>query len=157
MSNNLYSMFRTDKAVESEGILVNYGDVRFRIARAGGGNQKFKKVFQQKAKPFRRQIDNELMSEEASDRLMAEVYAETVVLKWESLKKDEHDEAVRDEHGNEVWEPVFVTEDGTRLDFNEKNVVKVLLDLPELFADIKDMAAKASNYRKALSEADAGN
>lgn len=148
IKNPLYSTFGTDKKVETDGIVVNYGQVRFRIARAGGANQKFKKVFQHKMKPLRRQIENEQLTDDQSERLFAEVYAETVVLSWETNFGTEKDPN---------WKPVWVGEDGVELEFSKENVTEVLIDLPELFADLKTMASQASNYRRAEAEADAGN
>lgn len=151
MSNPLYQMFATDKAVEKEGILINYGDVRFRIARAGGGNQKFQSVFKELSKPYRRQIDQDQLSDEVSEKIMAEVYARTVILGWDSKDGVEAD-------GTDKWKPTIPSKDGSeQLEFNVKNVMRVLIDLPELFTDIKVMAQKASNFRKEEVAEDAGN
>ena len=46
---SLYKMFEVDNVQEQGGVLLNYGDVRFLIARAGGGNKDFAKVFIQRS------------------------------------------------------------------------------------------------------------
>lgn len=157
MSKSLFSMFGTERDLEANGIVVDYGPVRVRVARAGGSNQAFKKVFAQLSKPYRRQIDNEQLSDEAGERLMAEVYARSVILGWESRKTDDKGEYVDDKDGQPIWERVIVMEDGSKVEVTPENVQAVLLALPELFADIKVMAQKASNYQRAELEADAGN
>lgn len=154
--NPIYGMFKTDRNVEREGILVNYGGVRFRVARAGGANAKFKNVFQELSKPYRRQIDTETLDDETAERIGREVYARTVILGWETRKTDENGDPVKVD-GKEVWEPVFVTDKGERLDFTTANVMKVLEDLPELFTDIKVMAQNHANFRRSEVEADKGN
>ena len=63
---NPYKLFGSDKDVEQKGVLVNYGDFRLRIARAGGSNQRFRRLLQAKLKPFRHQIDNDTMDEQVS-------------------------------------------------------------------------------------------
>ncbi len=50
MSNFLYKTFEMDADLEREGITVNYGTVKFQIARAGGRNKAFKDTFSAKAK-----------------------------------------------------------------------------------------------------------
>lgn len=155
--NSLYAMFKTDKEVETKGILINYGDVRFRVARAGGANQKFKNTFQELSKPYRRQIDNETLDDETAERIGREVYARAVILSWETRKRDENGDLVKDDTGKVVWEPVFVTDKGERLEFNVKNVMRVLEELPDLFTDIKVMAQNHANYRRSEEAEDAGN
>lgn len=156
MSKALFAQFETDKNIETGGILINYGAVRFRIARAGGSNRKYGKVFKEESKPFKRQIDNDQISDENSDRLVATCYAKAVILGWES--NDGTEDAPN-------WVPTFTipadkkagrAEDEV-LDFNVTNVVRVLLLLPELFADLREQATLASNFRKEDDEADAKN
>lgn len=143
---DLYGMFETDSSMEKSGILINYGDVRFTIARAGGSNEKFKRLFQQAIKPHRRQLDNETMSEEAMEDLMAEVYAKSVILGWESR-----------ENKDSPWKPVVKDRAGNEMPFTPENCKKLLLDLRELFRDIQSQAGKAALFRKVEDETDVGN
>jgi hypothetical protein len=137
------------KGIEKEGILVNYGDFRFKIARAGGSNQDFRRLLQAKLKPFRHQMDNDTMDEKASEAIVREVYARTIVLGWETKVSE-------DPSPEGTWEPWLETPDG-KTKFSVEACIKVLTDLPELFKDIQSMASKAAHYRKAEEEADTGN
>jgi hypothetical protein len=128
---------------------VNYGDFRFRLARAGGSNHAFKKLLQAKLKPYRHQMDNETMDEKVSEAILREVYAHTVVLGWESKVSD-------DPTPDGTWEAWLETPNG-KTPFSPEACVKVLTDLPELFRDIQSMANKAANYRKLEQEEDAKN
>lgn len=143
-----YTMFAVDKQTEQEGILVNYGDFRFRIARAGGGNQRFRRLLQAKLKPYRHQLDNDTMDEKVSEAVFRECYAEAVVLGWESK--------VVDADGTERWEPWLETPEG-RVPYSTDACVRVLTDLPELFRDLQTMAGKAAHFRKVEEEEDAKN
>jgi len=146
---SLYKTFATDDTAEKQGITVDYGDTRFLIARAGGANSAFKKCFGTKIKPYRRQIDQGTIDDSVANRLMAEAYAEAVVLGWQSKTVDDQ--------GNEKWLDTIEGPDGKPMKFTAENCTKVLIDLPELFADLQVMAGQASNFRTEEVEEDAKN
>lgn len=142
-----YKLFSNEKATEQAGILINYGDFRLRIARAGGGNQRFRRLLQAKLKPYRHQIDNDTLSDTVSEALLREAYAEAVILGWESKVG---------EGETEKWEPWLETPEG-KIEFSPEACVKVLTDLPDLFRDIQTMAGKAANFRRSEEEEDVKN
>ncbi len=154
--SKLYELFEMDSVLEREGITVNYGSVKFLLARAGGRNTDFKKIFSAKAKKYRNQIDNETLGDDAADRIMAESYAEGVVLGWWSRKEDENGDPIlkKDE---EQWVDTIENRTGKKVKFSIDECVRLLLDLPDLFADIQRMASRAGNYRKEIEAEDEGN
>lgn len=156
MSNFLYKTFEMDVDLEREGITVNYGTVKFQIARAGGRNKPFKDLFQAKAKKHRTQLDNETMSDDMADRIMAESYAQCVILGWWTRKEDENGDAVL-KKGEEQWDDVIENGEGKLVKYSTDECVKLFLDLPELFQSIQSYATKAANYRKEEDEVDEGN
>lgn len=155
--SNLYEMFEMDKDLEREGITVNYGSVKFLLARAGGRNKVFKTIFSAKAKKYRHQIDQETLSDDVADTIMAESYAEAVVLGWWSRKEDEYGDPVLKANGDETWVNTIKNKEGKSIKFSVAECVKLFNDLPDLFADIQRMSTKAANYRKEIDEADEGN
>lgn len=157
MSAKLYKMFEMDKDLEREGISVNYGSVKFQIARAGGRNKAFKDTFSAKAKKHRTQIDAETMSDDMADRIMAESYAEAVVLGWWSRKEDEHGDPILNAKGEEKWVDTIENKEGKNVKYSKEECVKLFLDLPDLFQSLQSYAIKAGNYRKELDETDEGN
>jgi len=157
MSAKLYQLFEMDKDLEREGISVNYGSVKFQIARAGGRNKAFKDTFNAKTKKHRTQIDAETMSDEMADRIMAESYAEAVVLGWWTRKEDEAGDAVLNAKGEEQWADTIENKKGKNVKFSVEECVKLFLDLPDLFSSLQSYAMKSANYRKELDEADEGN
>ncbi len=157
MSAKLYQMFEMDKDLEREGISVNYGSVKFQIARAGGRNKAFKDTFSAKTKKHRTQIDNETMSDEMADRIMAESYAEAVILGWWSRKEDEHGDPILDAKGEEKWVDTIENKAGKSVKYSVEECVRLLLDLPDLFGSLQSYAAKSANYRKELDDGDEGN
>lgn len=138
---SLYNTFETDKSLERDGIVLDYGfnsknqPIQIRIARAGGANTKFAKVLEQKMKPYKRAIANDTMDNKVAEKLLVEAYADAVVLGWEGVEDRE----------------------GSPLEYNRDNVVKVLTDLPDLFIDIQQQSQKSALYRAELREAEQGN
>ena len=155
--SDLYTMFEMDAELEREGITVNFGSVKFLLARAGGRNSAFKKLFQAKAQKFRTQIDQKTMSDAAADRLMAESYAEGVVLGWWSRVEDEHGEPELNAKGEEKWVNTIKNGDGKNVKFSVPECVRLFEDLPDLFTTIQTMAGEAANYRREEDLQDEGN
>jgi len=130
---NPYQMFKTDNTIETDGINLDYGKFQIRIARAGGANQAYIKMLGDRLKPYRRRLANGTMDNATSERLLAEIYAGSVILGWEGVTDAE----------------------GIPIEFTRDNCVKLLLDLPELFRDIQEQAQKVANFRAEEIEADA--
>ncbi len=152
----LKNQFASDKTLESKGIIIDYGDARIRIARAGGANKKFAKALDRKTKPFRRAIQAGVLDNDRSNKLLMEVYAKTVVLDWETNTGTDSDP---------VWtngiDPedagVDPVEEGGLIQVNEENILKVFLNLPDLFFDLQQQAQAGTLFRAELDEAAAGN
>lgn len=158
MSNSfLYKTFETDVDLEREGIIVNFGSVKFSLARAGGRNKAFKELFTAKAERHRVELDNKTLSDDVADKLMAESYAEAVILGWWTRKEDENGDPILDKKGEEQWDDTIVNADGDAIKFTKDECVRLLLDLPDLFATLQSYASKAANFRKELEEEDLGN
>jgi hypothetical protein len=157
MSSFLYKTFEMDADLEREGISVNFGSVKFLIARAGGRNTEFKRIFNAKTKKHRTAIDQETMSDDMADRIIAEAYAEAVVLGWFTRVEDEKGNPVLDKNGEEKWVDTIENKDGKAVKFSVKECVKLFLDLPDLFVTLQSYANKSANFRKELEDFDEGN
>lgn len=141
---SMYKTFGTDENFETNGIMLEYGSFRVKIARAGGKNKRFAKVLEAKAKPFRRAIQTEMLDPEQGLAMLRDTYAEAIIISWETL--------VNGEFVSGIEAP-----DGSLLPFSKENVALTLKNLPDLFADIKDAADKAALFRSTIVEADAKN
>jgi len=119
-----YELFETNKELETEGLVLDYGDFSIRIARAGGANKRFTKAMVRRTKPFRRAIDTETIDQENATDILRAVYAETVVLGWEGVTDRE----------------------GVDLEFSFQNIMQLFRDLPDLFIDVQEQANKASLF-----------
>lgn len=142
---NPFEMFETNKTSEAEGIVLNYSDVFWvKVARAGGANDHYKRIFTEKLRPFRRAIQTDTMDEAASGRLMREAAAEGLVLDW----------------GTGVYpngRGSIPGRNGEPLAFTTENVVQLFEALPDFFADVYEQASKAASFRALELEADGKN
>jgi hypothetical protein len=144
MSNPLRKIYETDTKVEKEGVIVEYAPgIEIRIARAGGANKKFAKVMTRLARPHRRAIQTNSISEEILTNMFITAYAQTIVLDWKGFTKDliTHDDADAE----------------IELDFNQENVEAVLHAQPNLFKDIQETADNIAVFRAEILESDSGN
>ena len=126
--------FVQDKNLENgEGI-----DIRFPngaviiIHRAGGANKKYARLVRQKMKPYKWQLDRGTMDEEVAERLMREIYAESVIIGWRGVKAG----------GEDVM-------------FTEKNCVDFLEAFPTIFEKIQEVASDAANFKLERMQEDA--
>lgn len=142
--SSMYSTFQTDQKLETEGVIIDYGDFRVRLAAAGQGNKSYARYAEKKLKPVRRAMEAGTLSNERSSAIMADIYAQTVVLMWETKKDGE-------------WVEGIDGEDGELLPFNKANVELTLVNLPRLFVDLQEQAMSLANFRKDELETEAGN
>lgn len=138
---SLYKQFKTNPDIEKSGVFLQYGTtedgrpIQIKVARAGGSNTKFTKLMEQRAKPFRRQIQAGTADSKQMEKLVREVYAQSVVLGWEN---------VQDENGNDM-------------PFTVENCIKLFEDLPDLYTDLVQQSQEAALFKAELLKADAGN
>jgi hypothetical protein len=137
-----YAMFQTDETVERQGVTIEYGPFYFKVARAGGSNSRYRDVLRERMRPHRRALENEVMNDDLANRIVREVFAETVVLGWGS---------------EDLGEGKIVAPDGKPLDFSVENVKQLFKDLPELGNDLMNQATKFNNFRAVVAELDAKN
>ena len=146
---SMYKQFKTDADLEKKGVEIDYGDFRITIARAGRGNQKYAKILERKAKPFRRALQSGSLSDEKAISMLREAYAEAVILRWETLRDGEW------EIGIEA--PADGNKDKQFLPFTVENIILTLENLPDLFADIQSQSNDIALFRQEYLEDDAGN
>ena len=122
----------TDKKLETEeGVWVQFPNGhQFRILRAGPSNAAFGRMFQQLIRPYRRQMDKNMLDPEIGDDILRRVYSETIVKDWEGFY-------------DENKEPVPYSPAAAQALFKQ---------LPELFADIQTLSGEYATFQKAELE-----
>jgi hypothetical protein len=149
---NPYVTFKTNPEAETKtGVLLDYGDFRITIIRAGGANKKFSKLYTERTKPYKRQMDTETLDENVSKDLMIKLYADAVII----------DMDVKDNENSTENKPVYIqgifTPEGTILPYVRENVIKFFKDLPELFTDVVSQANLISLFRAEEQDAEIKN
>jgi hypothetical protein len=138
---SIYKLFKTNAKLESEGVDIQYGrnskkqPITIKLARAGGKNSAYNKMLEFKTKPHRRAIQTGTIDLETANGIFHEVYAETVVKGWENMED----------------------ENGKPLPYSKENVIKLFVDLPDFFAEMKEMATGFALWREQELEDDLGN
>lgn len=133
MSANIYAAFETDADKEASGVFVDIGTFRFKLARAGGANKRYKALVEKRMKPHVRLAEAGLLPDEKATEILAECFSEAVVLDWENV----------------------TDRDDFPIPFSPSACKKLLLDLPELFDELRTQAQKAANFLRGVREADA--
>ncbi len=142
---SMYELFKTDENLESGGVIIDYGDFRITIARAGGSNKTFAKVLEATTKPYRRAMQTETLDNDVANSLLHQVYAASIILNWE-VKKDGK------------WQKgIEAPEGGKPLPFTKENVIKTFESLHDLFLEIQEQSNKIAIFREDILEADSGN
>lgn len=131
-----YNLFATNQDLEAgKGVILDYPGFSISIHRAGGANKKYAQALVNKMRPHRHKVQNGTMDEEVAQKLLIEVFAETVVTGWENVKG----------------------KDGKEIPYTKENCVKLLTDLPELFKDIQDQATSIAIFKSEIEETDIKN
>jgi hypothetical protein len=131
--NGTYGAYETDPDLEKGGVTFSLGSKgTFKLARAGGANQRYKETVRKLTQPYRRQIANGTIDPEQADALLAKAFARSVIVGWEGV----------------------TGRDGEPMDFTVANAEKLLTDLPDLFADLRSLAEDMNAYRKEDVEAE---
>jgi hypothetical protein len=131
-----YSSYQTDKNLERTGIELNLGSSgTFVLARAGGANRAYTTRLEKLTKPHRRAIQTGSIDSDLADTLVAQAYAECVLLNWWGVTGP----------------------DGQPLEFSPQNAIQLFKDLPDLFTMIQQTAGDASLFRAEIREEDSKN
>lgn len=152
----LSNTFGTDKGLEKNGVVQDYGTTRIRIARAGGSNMAYTRAMERLFRPHRRQSQAGTLEEIVAMRLLREAYAESVIMSWET-------KTGTDEQGNDIWEHGISPEDAGHepsdklLPVNKDTIMAVFNTLPDLFLDLKAQAESLNTFKLEVMEADAKN
>lgn len=127
----LHKQFANNKSLESEkGVPINYEEFSVTILRAGGTNTNFGRVAAEKLKT----CGGGRVSDEAALRMLAETFAETVIVGWDL--KDKDDKAVP---------------------FTQEAVVDALIKYPDFFDDIQKKAMDLDLFKASREEVIAKN
>lgn len=145
---SLSKQFKTDNTLETKGIVIDYGETRIRIARAGGANKTYLQALERETKPHRKAIMGGFFDTERSNKIIRDIFAKHVVLDWEVSVDGKWKRGISPEDAGEKGKDL--------LPVSAENVVKVFENLPDLFADLSQQANSNALFRAEIAEELAG-
>lgn len=146
---SLLNTLRIDERKEVAGVFLEIANTRVRLARAGGANQRFNAAMAKAHKEHGRSIDLGVIDNEKSLEILRRIWAETVVLTWETDMADEGAPA--------EWVSGIDDGDGGTLPVTVDNVVNFWRLAPDFFIECKRVSEESQLYRQNVNEAIAGN
>lgn len=81
--------FKADPVLEDEGVWTSVDagtEASIKIARIG--NRRYREAMTRRLKPYRRALRNGTLDEKVTEKITAEVLAETILLDWKGLTQD---------------------------------------------------------------------
>jgi len=132
-----YDHFKRNEDREQHGIILDLGEVgKFKLARAGGSNKKYQQALERGMRPHRKSFQQGTMGDEVANKVLLDAFIEAVLLGWSG---------VTDHAGKE-------------LAYTKDNARKLMNDLPDLFATLRDASSDMSLFRDEVQRAeDTGN
>lgn len=121
---SIYQVFATNKNLEVQGIVLDFGVAKFKVRRAGGSNREFNSTFANKTRAHTRAIQNGTLDPELSNAILIDVYFDAVMLGWE----------VTDKNGQPMM-------------YSRENFKNLMTELPDLWATIREEAEKMKNFQ----------
>jgi len=142
----LYEMVETDPVLEQTGVIFNYPHLKLRITakRAGGANKGFNKALTRRSKDFQRALDLGAIDNDTMIALLQEVFADEVVVLWETFVDGE-------------WKEGIEQRDGSLAPCTRENILAAFKALPYVFHQLREDAEKHTFFLASLREARAGN
>ena len=144
----LKKQFKTDPTLETKGVVIQYGETRIRIARAGGANIAYKKALETEMKPHRRALAANVLDNEMALPILQAVFAKHVVLDWNTLcdVKGDDDKVTKQwcrgidpsDAGLDEVSPELLAE--SLLPVTAENIQKVFDEMPDIYNDLQDQA-----------------
>lgn len=141
--------FKTDPTRENEGVEIevdinehNKQPIKIRIARMSKSNKRYSKRLEEVTRPHQSAIANETLDEGLGNKLLREVFVDTILLGWSNLPKSEL---------------TGVETDTDELPFSRENALSLFEELPDVYDDWEARAKKNSNFREEARKAAAKN
>lgn len=136
MKTNLDSLFKTDTKMEKDGIDFEVGTSKFRLSRFGGMNSpQVKAKMALYYKPHARAVENDTLSVEKENEILAKVFVKSCLKGWTN-----------------------VVIDGQEAPYSEEVAIKLFTALPELLKKLMSYASDPKNFLEEFTDtAELGN
>jgi len=148
VKKNPYAKYHVDENAVKVGVIYQDEDNRVRVTYAGEENSRYTKMLKLKLKPLETRIRNDNLPDKEFYRLLAEVYAATVVLGWEVNVGTEE---------KPFWQEGVFDVEGTVIQANEFAIIQAFTLGERLFQDVIKVATNFNLFRQCQKEEDGKN
>lgn len=137
----LFADFKTNTDFEVNGVEVEFsmnadGTIpTFIISRMGKSNKAYTKALEAASRPYRRQIEAGSMNNDVAEKMMMDVFVDTVLKGWKNVQY----------------------ENGTPIEFSKVQAKLLFSELPDLYNELVERASKLSTFRTESLEEEAKN
>jgi hypothetical protein len=146
---SLRNTFKTNRTAEIEGVTIpvginehNGGEITITVSRMSRSNKRYTKAIEERTRPHSAAISNETLDTEIGDKILREVFVDTVLLGFTNLPKSEL-----------TGDPA----DTEELPFTRENALALFDELPDMYDDWEARAKKSSTFRDTERAKMAGN
>jgi hypothetical protein len=141
--SGLHKTFKTNSEKEVEGVKIEFSDApnddgsipTFIISRMGKSNKVYSKALEQATRPYRRQIELQVLKNEIAESLFIGVFVNTILKGWLNVYDEE----------------------GQLIPFNRDNAIALLTELPDVYSRLQEEAQLSANFRDSVLETEAKN
>lgn len=123
---SIKSLFGLNRDLVKKGRWFDIGDHSFLLAYTGTTNDRWVKTQERIYKPFRYQIDKEILPEATGKQLYLDVFLECILLDWKNVREDEKSDA---------------------LDFTRENAQRMMTDYPELYYTLRQLSSEFKHFK----------
>lgn len=142
----LFATYKTDEAAEVNGIEYPTAGAVFTIARSGKNNVAYRKAFDKASQPHRRAMAAGKLSDEIAESMLLDLFTSYLLKGWRGVVAD-----------SEFAAELFGVDVGTDVPFNKSNATKLMLALPDLYAELSGVSSNQALYVEQKREEEAKN
>ena len=138
--DSLFEMYGANSDLQKNGVWVDFGPCRIKIAYAGDGNPQFEQHMDRAMRPYRRFLDNSDKFptpdniKKKIDEAFARVYATSVIKDWENVRRGDEEIA-----------------------YSVDAATAILMELPPFFTQVRNYAQALENFQDSNFEEDSKN
>jgi len=148
---DLYAMYETNKKEEVGGKWITEGPAKVKMARMGGKNTQYGKIFEKLSKKYNINVESlkDDVNREKAEDLALEVFVKAVIKDWKTLNEDDEwvdGILVRDSKGKKTIEP-----------YSHRHAIKLLKAIPDYYSKLTDHAGKMQTFLLKQEEEDVKN
>lgn len=128
MGTNLDKFFKANTELENEGVDFDIDDkISFKIRRFGSNNPRIKAALASYYKPYAKQVEMGTLPPEKSLEINIKLFIDCCLVSWTGIE-----------------------ENGSAVEFNRENALKLFKRLPDLFEALWKHANDFGNYKEEL-------